>query len=220
MNLPSPRPFTWAFHQDLSPGPFPWTLTFSCGLQARFKSRQAGMGECMATFGSTDPGQARIRGPLGLYRKGPPATVRVCSSIKGPLISNHGSNHQAKQKLPPHACHDLIAHHIHPPTSAMHLMYTLNTDGKRVYTLHKVLESGEVTKSAHPGMYTHPHALHPHTLCPTHVLPCVSCSYGSAWADFFGSCARVACGVQDMLLIVFGRQRVNLRFIFFAIQHM
>ena len=33
----------------------------------------------------------------------------------------------------------------------MHLMYSLGADGKRVYTLKKVDESGTVTKSAHPG---------------------------------------------------------------------
>ena len=35
----------------------------------------------------------------------------------------------------------------------MHLMYTLNTDGKRVYTLKKVA-CGEVTKSAHPARFS------------------------------------------------------------------
>ncbi|OCK80607.1 ribosome biogenesis protein Nop10 [Lepidopterella palustris CBS 459.81] len=35
----------------------------------------------------------------------------------------------------------------------MHLMYTLNADGKRVYTLHKVV-SGEVSKSAHPARFS------------------------------------------------------------------
>ncbi|EAW14706.1 H/ACA ribonucleoprotein complex subunit NOP10 [Aspergillus clavatus NRRL 1] len=35
----------------------------------------------------------------------------------------------------------------------MHLMYVLDKDGKRVYTLKKVL-SGEVTKSAHPARFS------------------------------------------------------------------
>ena len=35
----------------------------------------------------------------------------------------------------------------------MHLMYTLDTEGKRVYTLHKVVD-GEVTKSAHPARFS------------------------------------------------------------------
>ncbi|CAI7582878.1 unnamed protein product [Penicillium viridicatum] len=35
----------------------------------------------------------------------------------------------------------------------MHLMYTLDTAGKRVYTLKKVL-NGEVTKSAHPARFS------------------------------------------------------------------
>lgn len=36
----------------------------------------------------------------------------------------------------------------------MHLMYTLNSEGKRVYTLAKQTESGEITKSAHPARFS------------------------------------------------------------------
>ncbi|KAH8652296.1 H/ACA ribonucleoprotein complex subunit 3 [Xylariales sp. PMI_506] len=35
----------------------------------------------------------------------------------------------------------------------MHLMYTLDPSGQRIYTLKKVL-SGEVTKSAHPARFS------------------------------------------------------------------
>lgn len=35
----------------------------------------------------------------------------------------------------------------------MHLMYTVDADGKRNYTLHKVID-GEVTKSAHPARFS------------------------------------------------------------------
>ncbi|MCJ1285466.1 snoRNP complex protein [Xylographa opegraphella] len=35
----------------------------------------------------------------------------------------------------------------------MHLMYTLNADGKRTYTLKKV-QGSEVTKSAHPARFS------------------------------------------------------------------
>lgn len=35
----------------------------------------------------------------------------------------------------------------------MHLMYTLDSEGKRLYTLKKVV-SGEVTKSAHPARFS------------------------------------------------------------------
>ncbi|KAJ5836418.1 H/ACA ribonucleoprotein complex subunit Nop10 [Penicillium robsamsonii] len=35
----------------------------------------------------------------------------------------------------------------------MHLMYTLTADGKRAYTLKKVI-NGEVTKSAHPARFS------------------------------------------------------------------
>ncbi|GMM34131.1 snoRNP complex protein [Saccharomycopsis crataegensis] len=36
----------------------------------------------------------------------------------------------------------------------MHLMYTIGADGKRVYTLKKLTESGEITKSAHPARFS------------------------------------------------------------------
>ncbi|KAL4991619.1 nucleolar RNA-binding protein [Aspergillus falconensis] len=36
----------------------------------------------------------------------------------------------------------------------MHLMYTLDQEGKRVYTLKKVTPTGEVTKSAHPARFS------------------------------------------------------------------
>ncbi|KAJ1966001.1 snoRNP complex protein [Dipsacomyces acuminosporus] len=36
----------------------------------------------------------------------------------------------------------------------MHLMYTLDAEGKRVYTLKKVTVAGEVTKSAHPARFS------------------------------------------------------------------
>lgn len=36
----------------------------------------------------------------------------------------------------------------------MHLMYTLNEEGKRVYTLAKASPSGEITKSAHPARFS------------------------------------------------------------------
>ncbi|RFU31514.1 hypothetical protein B7463_g4820, partial [Scytalidium lignicola] len=35
----------------------------------------------------------------------------------------------------------------------MHLMYTLDANGKRAYTLKKVV-NGEVTKSAHPARFS------------------------------------------------------------------
>ena len=35
----------------------------------------------------------------------------------------------------------------------MHLMYTLDANGKRIYTLGKVVD-GEVTKSAHPARFS------------------------------------------------------------------
>lgn len=37
-------------------------------------------------------------------------------------------------------------------TPTMHLMYTIDASGKRVYTLKKTTPGGEMTKSAHPGV--------------------------------------------------------------------
>ncbi|KAJ2613725.1 snoRNP complex protein [Coemansia sp. RSA 1365] len=36
----------------------------------------------------------------------------------------------------------------------MHLMYSVDAEGKRVYTLKKVTPTGEVTKSAHPARFS------------------------------------------------------------------
>lgn len=36
----------------------------------------------------------------------------------------------------------------------MHLMYTLDSNGKRVYTLLKKTPEGEITKSAHPARFS------------------------------------------------------------------
>lgn len=36
---------------------------------------------------------------------------------------------------------------------SMHLMYTLDASGKRIYTLKKI-QNGEVTKSAHPARFS------------------------------------------------------------------
>jgi H/ACA ribonucleoprotein complex subunit 3 len=36
----------------------------------------------------------------------------------------------------------------------MHLMYYLDAEGKRVYTLLKVAPNGEATKSAHPARFS------------------------------------------------------------------
>ncbi|KFY31183.1 hypothetical protein V493_01330 [Pseudogymnoascus sp. VKM F-4281 (FW-2241)] len=56
---------------------------------------------------------------------------------------------------------NLNSHRQHTPrqhphfftTAAMHLMYTLDAEGSRVYTLKKI-NGGEVTKSAHPARFS------------------------------------------------------------------
>jgi H/ACA ribonucleoprotein complex subunit 3 len=42
---------------------------------------------------------------------------------------------------------------VTPKTAAMHLMYTLDAQGNRLYTLKKVA-NGQVTKSAHPARFS------------------------------------------------------------------
>ncbi|PWN37411.1 putative NOP10-nucleolar rRNA processing protein [Meira miltonrushii] len=36
----------------------------------------------------------------------------------------------------------------------MHLMYSIGTDGKRIYTLKKQTETGAMTMSAHPARFS------------------------------------------------------------------
>ncbi|KAM0749256.1 Nop10 family nucleolar RNA-binding protein [Meredithblackwellia eburnea MCA 4105] len=36
----------------------------------------------------------------------------------------------------------------------MHLMYTLNEDGTRLYSLKKMTSTGKITKSAHPARFS------------------------------------------------------------------
>ncbi|KAI0830868.1 Nop10p-domain-containing protein [Trametes gibbosa] len=36
----------------------------------------------------------------------------------------------------------------------MHLMYTLDDKGSRIYTLKKITDSGKITKSAHPARFS------------------------------------------------------------------
>ncbi|KIY50533.1 Nop10 family nucleolar RNA-binding protein [Fistulina hepatica ATCC 64428] len=36
----------------------------------------------------------------------------------------------------------------------MHLMYSLDAEGRRVYTLKKATDEGKVTKSAHPARFS------------------------------------------------------------------
>ncbi|OAF54358.1 snoRNP complex protein [Pseudogymnoascus destructans] len=47
----------------------------------------------------------------------------------------------------------VFAARTHSTTATMHLMYTLDAEGTRVYTLKKI-NGGEVTKSAHPARFS------------------------------------------------------------------
>lgn len=49
---------------------------------------------------------------------------------------------------------DLPRHRPPQPSSIMHLMYTLDEAGKRIYTLKKITASGAITKSAHPARFS------------------------------------------------------------------
>ncbi|CDO93283.1 unnamed protein product [Kluyveromyces dobzhanskii CBS 2104] len=49
----------------------------------------------------------------------------------------------------------VVDHYTNEPnTTAMHLMYTLDAQGKRIYTLKKIAADNEITKSAHPARFS------------------------------------------------------------------
>jgi H/ACA ribonucleoprotein complex subunit 3 len=50
----------------------------------------------------------------------------------------------------------------------MHLMYTLDANGKRQYTLKKIVD-GEVTKSAHPARFSPDDKYSRYVFIPTHL---------------------------------------------------
>lgn len=68
----------------------------------------------------------------------------------------------------------------------MHLMYTLDANGKRVYTLKKVA-TGEVTKSAHPARFS-PDDKYSRYACP---LVSLRLSMGRREEDGFGGGDRM-----------------------------
>jgi len=70
-------------------------------------------------------------------------------------------SHAARQfkSVPNFALFSSIIHRvsnltIDHTTATMHLMYTLDNNGKRIYTLKKITASGAVTKSAHPARFS------------------------------------------------------------------
>jgi hypothetical protein len=52
----------------------------------------------------------------------------------------------------------------------MHLMYYMDAEGKRVYTLKKATPEGEATKSAHPGKTCSGKSPAPHANCAIPLL--------------------------------------------------
>ncbi|KAJ5665292.1 H/ACA ribonucleoprotein complex subunit Nop10 [Penicillium maclennaniae] len=58
----------------------------------------------------------------------------------------------ATKKIPP-LRHRNSKYRQSQNTAKMHLMYTLGPDGKRIYTLKKVVD-GKVSKSAHPARFS------------------------------------------------------------------
>lgn len=62
---------------------------------------------------------------------------------------------QSQLEVSPNPLSRRISHKnpLHARITKMHLMYTLDASGKRVYTLKKVVGS-EVTKSAHPARFS------------------------------------------------------------------
>ncbi|KAI4197069.1 MAG: hypothetical protein LQ346_003102 [Caloplaca aetnensis] len=95
--------------------------------------------------------------PLDVRRILPPESTEAIFHPRTPfprqvfflkLRTSSSSNlHQQIRKLKPSS----RVSYQHP--LAMHLMYTLDANGKRLYTLKKVA-TGEVTKSAHPARFS------------------------------------------------------------------
>lgn len=92
-----------------------------------------------------------------------PEHTTKTTAPKAPQPISHGQ--RATFKVPhPSASNDLFT---------MHLMYTVDANGKRLYTLHKIVE-GEVTKSAHPARFS------PDDKYSRYVDPSRGCDDGTA----------------------------------------
>ena len=72
----------------------------------------------------------------------PSITTAQSQNTVGASWNNRYSIHRTSSKL-----------HKTSEQLEMHLMYTLDADGKRLYTLNKVV-GAEVTKSAHPARFS------------------------------------------------------------------
>ncbi|KFY56252.1 hypothetical protein V496_06740 [Pseudogymnoascus sp. VKM F-4515 (FW-2607)] len=108
-----------------------------------------------------DPNALKIPGPVtrttrkqkvkqgqgveGLWRAPPPANLHS----KSFWIAKAQNDTQRQPQSNPTPTRQ----HLTTTTAAMHLMYTLDAEGTRVYTLKKI-NGGEVTKSAHPARFS------------------------------------------------------------------
>lgn len=77
------------------------------------------------------------------------AQIFSCHSISASPFATRSPHHNWDFSSTSEKFHLLKFH-----TLAMHLMYTLDGEGNRVYTLKKRTESGEITKSAHPARFS------------------------------------------------------------------
>jgi H/ACA ribonucleoprotein complex subunit 3 len=143
-------------------------------------SRCAGeCGVSMATERARGKGWAKVKGEQGKQgaKQRHASTPRRANwKLQARHFLSAGSAHRpelssasrARLPLPSRACRPrsrgegggrcaflLLSHPTLPPphlsSPSMHLMYTLDAHGKRVYTLKKSTPSGAITKSAHPG---------------------------------------------------------------------
>ncbi|KAJ5785983.1 H/ACA ribonucleoprotein complex subunit [Penicillium pulvis] len=72
------------------------------------------------------------------------------------MTKRSGPSASASKKIPPAPATTtpaILIANSQDKTAKMHLMYTLGPDGKRVYTLKKVVD-GKVSKSAHPARFS------------------------------------------------------------------
>ncbi|KAI4254723.1 MAG: hypothetical protein L6R42_007072, partial [Xanthoria sp. 1 TBL-2021] len=142
-----------------------------------------------------DPGDLPFRPALAKTRRFP--TRRTASPFPTSTPHHQTPCLKCAPRLSP-------SHQGHPfpplgnPGSSMHLMYTVDATGKRLYTLKKV-SAGEVTKSAHPARFS-PDDKYSRYVMPPHSSALLACYRGQLDLRH-GSEMAVAYGGPEWLIV-------------------
>jgi rRNA maturation protein Nop10 len=119
---------------------------------------------------------AHVTLPDGDANTALPAPAAAGAEILG-LDSNFGGLRREQHATRPTSNFHSIPHRTPPQLTVeskrkqsikMHLMYTLDANGKRQYTLKKIVD-GEVTKSAHPARFSPDDKYSRYVFIPTHL---------------------------------------------------